>query len=519
MAAGKGAAMKTKTTPRKLLSKRTFLRKIEAFRQKHAWLLKDNPLDIRPGWIDLLDATLTKMRRVLTEDDIAFSRLEFLYCAVESRMQVFVDATNLSDRRFRVIDHLIDQASRDSELMCPKCGCVIERQTLMRTNIGCINHREFDGDFAEDYRRHLKLKKREEEAAAQSLQTLGTMEQAVTLDSEPAAEAVVSDNGEARPHLRLYDIADVHKLKQSIRSRSADADSRNRLKSICDDLIERGEYRPYCRLPKMEALDDLSKRFPNFPEPIETFRNAIALATLGDDILEIPPLLMVGPPGIGKTLLAFELAKLFDTGFLEIRMETEQNGATVAGSSEFWGNTQAGQLFNLLTTGETANPVVLLDELDKVNGDDRYSPIGGLYGLLEMETAKRFEDQSIRGLKIDASAVIWLLTANDISLIPAPILSRVEVQHIQPPTKEESILIAHSIYASIRKSRPWGECFSPELGTDVAEKLAVMEPRKMKACLIRAFGRAAATSREIIMADDIPTVRKSFQIGFLPGKN
>lgn len=508
--------MKTKTTPKKLLSKRTFMRKVDALRQKHAWLLKDKPLEIRPGWIHLLDVTLTKMKRMLSEEDIAFSHLEFLYCSPEYRMHVFVDGRLLSDRRFKVIDHLVDQAIHGSERICPKCGCAIDWQNFTKPNSGCGAHRDFDGDFAEDFRRHLKLKKSEEEAEAKHQQEDVAEEKESMAENEPLLEVVDEDAEDGPPRLRLYDVEEVQNLKLSIWKRSADSDSRGRLKSICEDLIKRGEYRPYCSLPDLEALDELAKRFPNFPETIDVIRSAVALANLGNGILEIPPLLLVGSPGIGKTQLANELAGIFSTDFLEIRMETEQSGAGISGSSDFWSNTQTGKLFNLLTTGRTANPIVLLDELDKVNGDSRFNPIGGLYSLLERETAKRFEDQSIRGLKIDASAVTWMITSNDESQIPDPILSRVVVQHIRPPTHEESMMIANSIYASIRNSRPWGERFSSELSSNVAEKLANMEPRQMKVCLLNAFGKAAIASRDFINTNDIPDVQTSNgRIGFV----
>lgn len=513
--------MKTETTPKKLISKRVFERKQTDLQHKHAWFVKDKTLEIRPGWINLLDTTLTKMRRVLTNSDIDCDRVEFLYCATQFRLQIFIDAAKLSDARFKVIDHLIDEAKLVSERTCPKCGCDFGQQSFSRSNYGCEAHRDFEGDFSEDLRRHLALKKLEKSEEENWLQRRKDEPAETALDdSSVISEAHAADiSVDGSPRLRLYDIEDVKKIKQSLKNRSADADSRNRMRSICDDLVERGGYRPYSRVPDLDVFAALEKNYPNFSETIGIVRSAVALAKLGNGILEMPPLLLVGPPGIGKTQLANELAKLFETDFLEIRMETEQSGAGISGSSEFWSNTQTGQLFDVLTTGRTANPIVLLDELDKAGGDSRFNPVGGLYSLLERETAQRFEDQSIRGLKIDASAVIWVITANDATLIPEPILSRVVMQHIRPPTKPESIVIAYSIYASIRGSRPWGEYFSPQLSCDVAEELSNMEPRQMKVSLLNAFGKAAIASRNFISPDDVPRVRTNVHIGFLPDSN
>lgn len=79
MAARKGAAMKSQNTTPKLISKREFNRRKVALQEKHAWLIKDDSFDIRPGWIHLFDNTLTKIKSSLNEEDIEESRLLFLY--------------------------------------------------------------------------------------------------------------------------------------------------------------------------------------------------------------------------------------------------------------------------------------------------------------------------------------------------------------------------------------------------------------------------------------------------------
>lgn len=495
--------MKPKKTHNKLISRRTHARNLAVFQQKHEWFLRARNLDIRPGWLAYLDGLLEEIKSILTVEEVAYSRLEYLYCEADSRLKIFADTSSLSEARRRVVDHLIERAKSDSETICPKCGILFEKGQFMRSGIGCPHHREFDGDFAEDYRAHLALEKLAAEKDVGPQQESAASDAQKSLDNHTPATVIDGATGIEIPQLRLYRLDDVYKIRDTVKTRSADSDARLRIKTICQELIERGEYRPYARLPEPGAFDELRQRFPNLSDTIDVFRSSAALARLGNGALEIPPLLLVGPPGIGKTQLANEIAAMMDTDFLEIRMENEQNAASISGSSEFWGNTQTGHFFTVLTGGRTANPIVLLDELDKVAGDSRYNPAGSLYSLLERETARRFEDQSIRGLKMDASAVIWIITANDLELIPAPIRSRVMIQHIRPPTRKESVLIAHSIYGSILKSRSWGNFFNPELGEDIAEKLAATEPRQMKVCLISAIGKAALASRNYICLKDI----------------
>jgi ATP-dependent Lon protease len=492
----------------KLSSKRVFVQRLEELKQDHHWLIQGKDLEMRPGWLYLLNQTFEKIKCILSAKEIEENNLGFLYCATHFRLHVFVDASQLPEAKSKAIEFLLERLRHESEKVCPKCGINIEG------NWGqgqlCSVHPEFNGDFAEDYRRH---------KAANKVKAVEDLE---TEDNEdlPESKPPVVDQVESPPEedqLRLYCLEDVQKIVKSLRTRIADADQRNRIKGICDDMMARGEYRPYCKLPAVEVFDALAECYPNFAESIAVISNAVALAKIGNGVLEIPPMLLVGPPGIGKTQVANEIAKLLETDFCEIRMENEQSGAGISGSSEFWSNTQTGVIFNTLTKGKTANPIILLDELDKVSIDARFNPASGLYSLLERETATRFEDQSIRGLPIDASGIIWLVTANDESLIPAPILSRVMVHRVRPPTKEESIVIARSIYASLRQVKAWGQYFAAELHDEVAERLADLEPRKMKVSILAAFGRAAMAGRREIRKNDLPTKVTSLSMGFVAG--
>jgi ATP-dependent Lon protease len=499
--------MKSPTKP-KLLSKRSFARKLDQLKQEHSWIIKGKEVEIKPGWIELLNQTFHKMRQVLDERSTEESSIEFIYCANHYRLNLFLDASKLAEPKFKVIEHLIERLRHDSEMLCPKCGRTYEHGKLSRSERECEGHENFDGQFLEEYRRSLSIK---------TLVSEKTDE-----DSEAEEDAVDSETAENlmpppvldQTQLRVYDLEKVKGILASLKNRSADSDQRNRIKTICEELIKRGEYRPYCELPEPSAFDDLAANYPNFQESIDLFKNAIALAKIGDGRLDIPPLLLVGPPGIGKTQVANEIARVLATDFVEIRMETEQSGASLTGSSEFWSNTQVGLVFKALTSGKTANPVIMLDELDKVSGDPRYDPYAGLYSLLERETAKRFEDQSLRGVTVDASGIIWIITANNMAMIPEPILSRVMVHQIRPPTPDESLGIAHRLYTSIRNVKAWGAHFEPQLRDEVAERLAEMEPRRMKVSLLTAFGRAAIASRGEIRPDDLPRKVQSVSIGF-----
>lgn len=319
--------------------------------------------------------------------------------------------------------------------------------------------------------------------------------------------------------LKIFDLKEVEELRKNIEKSSVDSDLRNRNKLLFTNMLKRGETLPFGTLPEKEtkAFDVLLDQFPNFEETINVIKDAVELARIGDGFFKIPKILLLGHPGIGKTLFANEVAKILNIDFLEVRMENEQNSATLTGSSEFWSNTKTGEIFNLLTTGKTANPMVLVDEVDKASDDSRYDPLAGLYSLLEEETAKRFVDQSIRGLQLDASAINWLLTANDTDSIPEPIKSRMIIHEIKRPTFEQSVKIAKRIYKTLRNLNAWGNHFAEDLCNSAAEKLAKHEPRMMKSLLIAAFGMTLRKDKKIVTANEIPNTENVSKnsIGFI----
>jgi hypothetical protein len=114
-------------------------------------------------------------------------------------------------------------------------------------------------------------------------------------------------------------------------------------------------------------------------------------------------------------------------------MSSMTAGWLLSGSSSQWKGARPGKVFEALVEGEYANPVIVVDEIDKASGDAQYDPLGALYSLLEHDTAQSFTDEFAE-VAIDASQVIWITTANDSRGIPDPILNRMNVFEVQAPT-------------------------------------------------------------------------------------
>ena len=287
------------------------------------------------------------------------------------------------------------------------------------------------------------------------------------------------------------------------------------LRSTYERMLERGPERFQVKpsgVPDMAALYD---ELPNFTDALDDVRRHVALAQDSRDGLEVTPMLLLGLPGIGKTHFAKRLADLLGTGMSLVPMSSMTAGWLLSGSSSQWKGAKPGKVFEALVDGQYANPVIVVDEIDKASTDAQYDPLGALYSLLEHDTAQHFTDE-FADVAIDASQVIWITTANDERLIPEPILNRMNVYEIQPPTPEAARKIAGNLYRGIRAEHDWGRRFAPEPADDVLDLLGTMPPREMRRALMTGFGNARLEGREEILVDDLPRAAGSkSRIGFM----
>ncbi len=275
------------------------------------------------------------------------------------------------------------------------------------------------------------------------------------------------------------------------------------LRSTYERMLEKGPDRFQVKpsgLPQMHHLyDDL----PNFTEVLDDVKRQLALCEDSGDALEITPLLLLGPPGVGKTHFARELSQLLGTGMGFISMSSMTAGWVLSGASSQWKGARPGKVFETLVDGQYANPVMVVDEIDKAGGEHAYDPLGALYSLLEHDTAQSFTDEFAE-VAIDASQVIWVATANDPRGIPEPILNRMNVYEVLAPDRDAARHIAAKLYRAIRADHGWGQRFEAEPRDDVLDRLSEMAPREMRRAWMTAFGNAKLDRREHIEVRDLP---------------
>jgi ATP-dependent Lon protease len=307
----------------------------------------------------------------------------------------------------------------------------------------------------------------------------------------------------------VYDVPLVEKALQELPPSANEA-----LRALYDKMLRVGGQRFTVKPSAMPPLDELFVELPNFTAVLEDIRKQLALCIDSEDAVELPPMLLLGAPGIGKTHFARRIAQLLGTGFGFVPMSTLTAGWILGGASSQWKNAKPGKVFETFLNGDYANPVMVVDEIDKASAEGQYDPLGALYSLLELDTAARFVDEFAE-VPINASGAVWFATANQAARIPEPILNRMHVYEIEPPDAEGAARIALAIYREIRGAHDWGKRFPESPDATVVEKLAALSPREMRRAVQSAFGNAKLAGRAELGPEDIQDGRGAKRrIGF-----
>lgn len=232
-------------------------------------------------------------------------------------------------------------------------------------------------------------------------------------------------------------------------------DLKERDKNLYKQLRKLGPLRkisnPYLREDFNELFEKLNEKHPHFNAVIDLVKKQVELAGISRKPIRIPPILLFGPPGVGKSHFAEDMAKTLGANCLRIPMDSSASRLTMLGSDRRYSNTSFGVIFNLVCLGEQANPIVMLDEIDKADQSGHGDTLKPLHGMLEPATSKRVRDASIE-MEFDVSMVTWIATANHVELIPISLRSRFREFLIMPPTGEQAIQVSMSVINDVMSS-------------------------------------------------------------------
>ena len=255
--------------------------------------------------------------------------------------------------------------------------------------------------------------------------------------------------------------AEADTYREKIKALQLDEESTEKLLKECDRLArmqgssaETGVIRSYLdaclALPWHTTTEDdldqaharkvLDKEHYGLQKVKERILELLAVRKLNQDV-KGQIICLVGPPGVGKTSIAHSIAECMGRKFARMSLGGVHDVAEIRGHRRTYIGAMPGRIISAITTAKSTNPVILLDEIDKLAGDYKGDPSSALLEVLDPEQNRTFKDNYL-DIPFDLSEVLFITTANDASTIPGPLYDRMDVIELPSYTRTEKFNIA-----------------------------------------------------------------------------
>jgi ATPase family associated with various cellular activities (AAA) len=193
---------------------------------------------------------------------------------------------------------------------------------------------------------------------------------------------------------------------------------------------------------KMQIIESLLAEFPWFEPLIKSIARQLRLGyTMDRDFLWLRPMLLVGPPGCGKTRFGKRLAALSGCGHGFFNASGSSDNRLLAGTARGWSTAQPCLPAFVMLKSMTANPVIVVDEVDKISSSTNNGQVSQtLLSMLERQTARAFPDEALM-VPLNLSRISWILTANELEPVSEPLRSRLQIVEVGMPGPEHFDLL------------------------------------------------------------------------------